>query len=496
MAHPPNWGRWHGHGQPSNEYPMMEQSGLMQYDQRVTSSASLQRPPQASQYLMDNSYNMAAIPTMTAHSPFGFHTYAPPSPGTLVLPYRHYPEDRSSIRPMPIENGRAQGLAYPRDDQSMYKVAPNRSPVVKCETQMLAQQPVAICGGRPQEATSPTSRVKKENAYEANTDIDNLMKTIQAQLDDKDDDDAQEAGYQSPPPSESGSRSCSPDVSKGAKLGRFRLRCDWPGCRQPFKQNTHLKIHIRKHTGEKPYECKYVGCDSFFSQAGNLKTHERRHTGEKPFDCPTCGKSFAQRGNVSAHMAVHDPVKRFHCILDDCKKQFSQLGNMKNHQNRFHKETLQKLKQKFGSMAIDDIKDPKDRELISYLRQYYKNANKGIKGRGVNRKIGPVGRAVPTASFQRYATQERTPPLEQPMAYHFPQAPNFTQHGLQIDTNSYNLPRDGSYHIIINRDPRAGYGIYDVDQESMCGSGATTSTPGTVYDEEHSRDLAFRDRMY
>jgi uncharacterized Zn-finger protein len=38
---------------------------------------------------------------------------------------------------------------------------------------------------------------------------------------------------------------------------------------------------------------------------------------------------FAQRGNVRAHKIVHQQIKPFMCKLDDCGKQFTQLGNLK-----------------------------------------------------------------------------------------------------------------------------------------------------------------------
>ncbi|KAI7550193.1 hypothetical protein KC331_g3333 [Hortaea werneckii] len=227
----------------------------------------------------------------------------------------------------------------------------------------------------PPEATTTVSDASEEsNTAVFSTDIDALMRAIQSK-----------SGHKAERPKSS--QPIQPTTTTRNTKAKKRHPCDLPGCDKTFSQRTHLNIHLRAHTGSKPFPCRHPTCNQRFTQLGNLKTHERRHTGERPYQCATCGKRFAQHGNVRAHQIVHTAAKPFICKLDHCSKQFTQLGNLKAHQNRFHTATIRRLRERFETIRRGDVVERWEKEMWEYFGELYKNCNKGIKGRGKERKV-------------------------------------------------------------------------------------------------------------
>jgi len=108
-----------------------------------------------------------------------------------------------------------------------------------------------------------------------------------------------------------------------------RTKLDCPHCDRPFGNGTYLRKHLCKehseiHLKDKTHYCNI--CFHNFSTEEELTTHMSGHSIRSIIKCFFCGKQSPSPVHLNMHLRTHTGERPFNCEL--CESWFKTKGNL------------------------------------------------------------------------------------------------------------------------------------------------------------------------
>ncbi|XP_032062826.1 zinc finger protein 131-like isoform X3 [Aythya fuligula] len=162
-------------------------------------------------------------------------------------------------------------------------------------------------------------------------------------------------------------------ASKKQRPGKKIHICQY--CEKQFDHFGHFKEHLRKHTGEKPFECP--NCRERFARNSTLKCHltacqsgaGAKKGRKKLYECQVCNSVFSSWDQFKDHLVTHTGDKPNHCTL--CDLWFMQGSELRRHLKDMHDISEQLVTEEVLPVEAVDIEPVTSMTIIEQVEQVH-----------------------------------------------------------------------------------------------------------------------------
>ncbi|XP_047480864.1 PR domain zinc finger protein 10-like isoform X2 [Penaeus chinensis] len=147
-----------------------------------------------------------------------------------------------------------------------------------------------------------------------------------------------------------------------------------PVCQKVFTRTDSLKSHmVRMHEEDGGLNC-YI-CGKNFPSQGQLEMHVRVHTGERPFKCDYCNKGFVQKVHLRTHLrTMHNMQEIQNTPCRICNAMLDGRAGLRDHYSSVHGLTNNQYKSRVAKLRkegkIPELPPPVVKEVDPSLNYY------------------------------------------------------------------------------------------------------------------------------